>query len=218
MPLIAMTGLMLIGPAGAQAATITATTTADNTYTMYFDGDEIVSTTYPGDGWGTAETSIFTAAEGIDHVIAIQAANHTPWGGANPAALLGEFVFDDGSGFLQAGDGRILTDGTWKIWTGGPQGTPALDGAGRDWTDPDYDDSDWAMAYQIGTHGMAPWGQIDGISDQATWIWTQNYQTDAADSPVYFRKQLTAVPEPLTMLTLLAGLGATGRYARRRRA
>ncbi len=217
MPLIAFIGLLLIGPAAAGAATITATTTADNTYTMYFDGVEIVSTTYPGDGWKTAETSVFTAAEGSDHVIAIQAANFTPFGGNNPAALLGEFVFDDGSGFQQSAQGRILTDGSWKIWTGGPQGTPALDGLGRHWTDPDYDDSAWAMAYEIGPHGMGPWDQIGGIDEQATWIWTQNYQTDAADSPVYFRKSLTVVPEPLTMLTLLTGLGATGRYFRRRR-
>lgn len=51
----------------------------------------------------------------------------------------------------------VTSDYTWKAWAG----TPPLDGAGREWTDPEYDDSSWPAATEVGAYGCGPYGTND---------------------------------------------------------
>ena len=69
-------------------------------------------------------------------------------------------------GFRRAGflavveleDGRwISSDRTWKAHVG----PPPDDLEGRSWRNPDYDDSAWPYAYEIGGYGVGPWGTDD---------------------------------------------------------
>jgi hypothetical protein len=72
----------------------------------------------------------------------------------------------------------LLSDGTWKV------STVAYDG----WMMPDFDDSNWEQATEIGPNGMNPWKMRNPISPKAKWIWTQkSIYSATSDHVVYFR-------------------------------
>ena len=76
-------------------------------------------------------------------------------------------------GILASTNDGMLTDGSWKC---SPE---AVDG----WTSPEFDDSAWAAPKQLGLNGMAPWGNVPGISKDAQWIWPEG-----GDALAYCRK------------------------------
>jgi len=204
------------GPALAVTVTVAGGTTCDNYYDLYVDG--IRKVTVPAQGekseWSTAEIWSDDLALGQTHVVAVKGSNY-PGSGYNPAAFLGHIETEPGTWFLETGTSALVTDAGWKCWYGGPDATPPLSD-GKEWFEPGYDDSSWGQASVIGANGIGPWGTISGIRADAQWIWTEHWET-SADSPVYFRRSFTPVPEPVTGLSLLLAAGVVGTYLDRRR-
>jgi hypothetical protein len=66
-------------------------------------------------------------------------------------------------GILGSTDDGILTDENWRC-SGEQQ-----DG----WTNPDFDDSTWETPALIGSNGNPTWGQMEGISAEAQWMWSE---------------------------------------------
>jgi len=211
--------------ARAVTVTVSTATTCDNYYDLYIDGDYKFSTTFPGDGWNTPESWSEPLAAGQEHVVAVKGNNYEPWPGWNPAGFLGEIEPDPGNWFVgedAAHTHLIVTDEQWKVYfvSHGSADEPPLDSQGRNWTAAGYDDSGWGSAYEIGPNGCDPWGFITGISGSAEWIWTETWGPDSgsvADTPVYFRRGFTPVPEPVTLLGVLLSVGGAAGYLRRRR-
>jgi len=78
-------------------------------------------------------------------------------------------------------DESLLSDGTWKVSTV----------ESDDWTKPEFDDSKWEQATELGQHGMEPWKTRNLISSKAKWIWTStSYYKDMGSHVVYFRYRI----------------------------
>ncbi len=213
--LVIAVSLVLAFGSVAQALTVDTASTADNYYTTYVDGGIVINvpSTNSSAVWGNAETVNLSLASGVTHVIATKAQNYGPYAGYNPAAFIAELKTGAGSYFVETGTSLMVTDSSWLIYFG--DGAPADQGLLK-WYDVGYDDSGWASAFEIGSNGVSPWGNISGIDSSAKWIWTENWDDDNADTPVYIRKSFTPVPEPMTMLAVFSGLAGLGGYIRKR--
>lgn len=223
--------LCAASPASAGTVSITITATADNYYDVYVDGGLSLSGVLNVSAWTTAEVGSASTASGGLHCVAVKGCNHVPWPGYNPAGFLAQLDAGAGSTFAETGTQLLLTDSAWKYWYGGPPGTPPVDGNGLNWYDVGYDDSGWSAAYSIGPNDGTtyPWGPIiggpiAGISPQAEWIWSPNWDDNGlpiggqdVDSPVYFRRCFTPIPEPMTGLLCVMGMAGVAGYLRKRR-
>ena len=58
------------------------------------------------------------------------------------------------AGIIASGPGGLVTDASWRC---GPVA--------------DAERETWAAAYEVGPHGMEPWGARPGVRDEAFWIW-----------------------------------------------
>ena len=214
--------LLTIMPATAMAVGIDITATADNYYTLYVDGVNAIHVprgTTPQD-WKTPETRQISLGLGT-HVLAVKAENFEPWSGQNPAGFLAQLAADAGTRFADTGAGLLVSDESWLLSVN-PQAQQGLE-----WYYPQYDDSSWGSAFEIGSNGVSPWGTVGGIDSSAQWIWSPNWKGGAlrADSPVYLRRTFTLVsdlptapvPEPLTMVTVGSAVAGLAGYIRRRR-
>ncbi|MBI1869626.1 MAG: hypothetical protein HYS07_00360 [Chlamydiae bacterium] len=123
------------------------TLTMDNAFDLYQNGQYLVSSS---DWTQPVNVGIYLQEDDVLAVKGIDAGGY--------AGFLGSIVFLDGS------SGDIFTNSSWKIST-----TATSD---LSWTQKTYDDSAWAYAVSVGTNGIAPWGHLNGISDQAEWIWS----------------------------------------------
>jgi putative heme-binding domain-containing protein len=129
--------------AGLSAARLVVT--ADDEATVYINGQEVLSHS----GWDTPVmkdvTGFFVSEKRLTgvgkHVIAVRAKNH-----ASAAGVLLRLNFESGWSDPWA----EVTDATWKA---SPK--PA-----KGWTDPEFDDKDWAAATVVGKLGDRPWGVI----------------------------------------------------------
>ena len=209
-------------PAWATTVTLTTVSTADNFYDLYVDNSLAIHT--EGTEWQTPETWSGELDVGVKHALAVKANNYVPWGGTNPAAFIAQADAGPELYFIETGGALLVTDVSWRVWYGGVDATPPADTQARPWTDPYYDDSAWDYAHEIGQNGVTPWGTIGGISEDAYWIWTSNWNSgDSTDTPVYFRQTLTPavggfppIPEPLTMLGVGSAMMGLAGYVRRR--
>ena len=209
-------------PAWGMSVTLTTVTTVDNYYDLYIDNAQVIHIASTSSGWDSPETWTGNVATDAKHSISVKASNYTPWSGENPAAFLGQVDAGTSLYFVETHGQVVVTNATWKVWYGGVDATPPVVN-GLAWTDPNYDDSTWNSAFDIGPNGISPWGNVNGISSSADWIWTQNYNGNNADTPVYFRMTLTpaeaggpSIPEPLTMMGVFAAIAGAGAYIRRR--
>ena len=86
--------------------------------------------------------------------------------------------FNKGGGFgiLGSTSDGMLTDGSWKCAGEMQEG----------WTNPDFDDSAWEAAQVIKGNGEGAPGKIDGVLDDAQWIWSTG-----GEKTTYCRKILT---------------------------
>ena len=159
-------GLVGIGvPAHAVTVTVSTATTVDNYYDLYVDGDCQISTSMYGQGdWPTAESWTGSLALGQEHVVAVKGSNYTPWTSYNPASFLGQI--DPGPGLWFAGEDadhtdQIVTDDQWLVYYNAG-GTPPVDCGTHEWTEVEYDVSDftgadaWVDATEIGLNGVTP--------------------------------------------------------------
>ncbi|KAJ6500576.1 lectin [Mycena sanguinolenta] len=132
--------------------------TADNSLTLYVNGDEVGT----GGDFRFAERFCVPLRPCLN-VFAVTAVNGAT--APNPAGLLAaiEITYTDGT------ISTIVSDTTWRASTTVPTGYEQLS----------FDDNSWTPATAEGAYGIAPWGQIAIPSDppvlsltNANWIWT----------------------------------------------
>ena len=112
--------------------------TADNQCTTFLNGKSLGK----NDPWmSPAEYDVTRMMNKGRNVIAIEAVN-----AGGPAGLLASLVVD--------GSTEFGTDKRWKVSQQSNSG----------WTDPEFDDQDWAAASELGPSSMAPWRIGPGAS------------------------------------------------------
>ncbi|MCK5654787.1 MAG: hypothetical protein KAI03_00680 [Candidatus Aureabacteria bacterium] len=185
----------------ASHLSFTATLTVDNHYGLYFGdgenvtfvgGNEIGAGGNPGQyNWSCAETFTFDV-DLCDYIyVAAWSDDYVAQG------FLGQFVSDAG---------LLLTNtSAWEVYP-----------SWKDLDDGDSVPSQFVMNQEIAVaswspvtynkvHGSSPWGKIDGISDDASWIWGSKLAPGSNYGEFQiFRTQV--IPELSTFLLLFYGL------------
>ncbi|CAL9668997.1 family 78 glycoside hydrolase catalytic domain [Streptomyces sp. enrichment culture] len=133
-------------PAGSAVRRAVVIATADDDFTLYVDGAEVLHAPRQTDGWRTGRTADVTEATrsaGTEIVVAALATNR-PGAGVNPGGLLVRYVVETEDGAtreLRTGDG-------WRTTDAAPEG----------WEQPGFDDSGWDAAAVLAPYGEGPWG------------------------------------------------------------
>lgn len=127
-------------PAGAQIGTAEIQLTADDSFTLYVNGTEAVSSPHVADSWRTASVvDIAPYLHAGTNVLAVAATNANQ----GPAGVLGSLHFE-GTG----APADLVTDSGWK----------AANSAADGWQQPGYDDTAWPQARVAAHYGAGPWG------------------------------------------------------------
>jgi len=124
-------------------ATATVVATADDDFTLYVNGQQVLHAPEQVDGWQTGRFAEVAVPEG-ELVIAAVATNRGDVA-INPGGLLVRVVL---------GEQDIVTDGTWRV----------TDTEQNGWQQTDFDDSGWAAAVVLAPYGGGPWGNQVGFS------------------------------------------------------
>ncbi|MFC0626085.1 family 78 glycoside hydrolase catalytic domain [Kribbella deserti] len=127
-------------PAGVTSARLVAT--ADDDFTLWLNGEQVLSAPQRTDGWRVAQTADVTHLIGTAITFAAAATNH-PGPSVNPAGLLVKLVLDTPDGPMV-----VTTDNNWRVFETEVPG----------WTAADFDDSGWPAATAIAPYGQGPWG------------------------------------------------------------
>ncbi len=127
-------------PAGEHLTSAELQFTADDSFTLYVDGTEAVSSPNVANSWSTASVvDIAPYLHAGANVLAVSVTNTSQ----GPAGALGSLHFE-GAG----APADLLTDGSWK----------ASDSAADGWQQPGYDDAAWPQALVAAHYGAGPWG------------------------------------------------------------
>ncbi|MBN1126463.1 MAG: family 78 glycoside hydrolase catalytic domain [Sedimentisphaerales bacterium] len=126
-------------PAGTAVAQATLSMTADNSFTAYLNGQQVLT----GSDWQIlVEATVTNELLSGDNVIAVIVTN----GGEvpNPAGLIGylTITFKDGTRHV------VPVDTQWRTWNKEEKG----------WTDLAFDDLSWSAALSIARFGEGQWG------------------------------------------------------------
>jgi hypothetical protein len=221
LPVLALLLGVVLSPAPATAATVTATLTADNYYAVYlgtrtgrdvrFIGrNELGPNGSPGSfNWSRAETWAFDPLASDYLYIAAWSDNSVAQG------LIGQFTYAGGQFLTNLTDGWEVALGNLDLGDNSPAPTVGEFGgvvAAASWNSVQY----------FQNHGVSPWGTIAGISGSAKWIWgTPNLNQSGSGAGEYqiFRRPLADItPVPLPAPFALLGAGLALLPALRRRA
>ncbi|MYS21836.1 family 78 glycoside hydrolase catalytic domain [Streptomyces sp. SID4948] len=127
-------------PSGAQISSAEAQFTADDSFTLYVNGVEAVSSPRVADSWRTASVvDIAPYLHAGTNVLAVEATNSVQ----GPAGVLGSLHFEG-----TAAPTDLVTDTSWR----------ASNSADDGWQQPGYDDSAWPQALEAAHYGAGPWG------------------------------------------------------------
>ena len=133
----------------------------------------------------TADNKLILYIDGVE-VTDLQCDNAAPQADFVPLpastqviAASGQKTGKDG-GFLGS-SGTFVTDASWKC----------TDQFHEGWQGVAFDDSAWEAAYEVRPHGIKPWQDVEGIRDDAFWIWVAARRTRSnEEKDVYCRKNL----------------------------
>ncbi|MZG15313.1 hydrolase, partial [Streptomyces sp. SID5914] len=133
-------------PAGAVVKRAVVSATADDDFTLYVHGQQVLHAPQQTDGWRTGRTADVTEqARSADGGIVVAAlATNRPGASVNPGGLLARLL-------VETEDGR-----THELRTG--DGWRTTDTAQEGWERPGFDDGDWAPAAVLAPYGEGPWG------------------------------------------------------------
>ncbi len=140
-------------PDGLEVTAAHLVVTADDDYTAYLHGTEVLSAPVETDGWKTAESADVSDtvrnAVGADLVLAALATNRGD-GDVNPGGLLAKLVVTTAAGETLT----LVTDDTWRYAADEEPG----------WELPEHDDSGWERVEVLAPYGQGPWGDDVGIA------------------------------------------------------
>ncbi|MFD7229276.1 family 78 glycoside hydrolase catalytic domain [Streptomyces sp. NPDC059881] len=132
-------------PHGAEVTAARLVATADDDFTLFLDGKEVLHQPEQTDAWRSAHLADVTEqvrGAGGRVVIAARATNRGD-GAVNPGGLLVRLMVETG------GDARELVTGPgWRC----------ADEEQAGWQRPDFDDSGWAVAEVLTPYGEGAWG------------------------------------------------------------
>ncbi|WP_333757898.1 family 78 glycoside hydrolase catalytic domain [Streptomyces sp. ISBFB 2968] len=133
-------------PAGSVVKRAVVSATADDDFTLYVGGQQVLHAPLQTDGWRTGRTADVTEqARSADGAILVAAlATNRPGASVNPGGFLARLLVETEDGRtreLRTGDG-------WRT-----SGT-----AQEGWERPGFDDGDWEPAAVLAPYGQGPWG------------------------------------------------------------
>jgi len=167
-----------------QAAQLTSDMTTDDTFSYYISSDDTQLGTLIGSGNSWSTTYTFTtdiSSSSYLHVVAADTSGVI-------AGFIGNFQLSDSNYSFSNGMQTLLTDAShWSV---------SATGFGQNYQTP--------TAFAYNAEAPSPWGFRTGISGNASWIWT-NSGHDLFTTR-YFSTPITAVPEPVTCMSLIAGI------------
>ncbi|MFB7088484.1 family 78 glycoside hydrolase catalytic domain [Streptomyces sp. NPDC056296] len=133
-------------PDGSVVKRAVVTATADDDFTLYAAGQQVLQAPQQADGWRTGRTADVTelTRSAGDEVLIAALATNRPGASVNPGGLLVRFL-------VETEDGR-----THELHTG--NGWRTTDDAREGWERPGFDDSGWDPAAVLAPYGQGPWG------------------------------------------------------------
>ncbi|WP_329061451.1 family 78 glycoside hydrolase catalytic domain [Streptomyces sp. NBC_01429] len=137
-------------PPGADITRATVLATADDDFTLWLDGHEVLHAPERTDGWRTGRIADVTEAVRSAGTRVVLAALATNRGNVsvNPAGLLVRLLVETAAGASV----QLVTGADWRATDADPEG----------WRRPDFDDSGWPGAAVLAPYGQGPWGS--GVS------------------------------------------------------
>ena len=174
-------------PGEVEIAAAHLVVTADDDYTAYLDGRQVLHAPQQTDGWKSAEaadvTELVRAAVGRSLVLAVVATNR-PGPSVNPAGLLGKLVVVTAAGERLT----LTTGGAWR----------SSDAERPGWQEAGHDDSGWAAVAVLAPYGQGVWGSNVTVPQPraldlvgAAWIWGPGATvSNAPAGPRWFRGRL----------------------------
>ncbi|MEO6084197.1 MAG: family 78 glycoside hydrolase catalytic domain, partial [Umezawaea sp.] len=133
-------------PSGAAVSRARIIATADDDFTLFLGGEQVLSAPEQVDGWKLGKSADVTAqvrAAGGRVVLAAVATNRGS-ASVNPGGLLVRLVVE-----TAAGQRELVTGTGWKV----------ADTEQGGWQQPGFDDSAWAAATVLAAYGQSPWGR-----------------------------------------------------------
>ena len=205
--LLSIASLVFLITGTAGAIPITATLTADNHYALYSGNEQGISFVGANEsGWyGNPGTYNWSEAETFDLDVALGDYIYVAaWSDDRVAqGLLGQFVFDSGS---------ILTNTSgWEAYLTSNDLDDGDAPPSASEIESEISTAEWSPITHSVSHGAGPWKFIDGINNDAQWIWGsellsgsnygeyQVFRSEIGDAPAH-------TPVPATMLLLSSGL------------
>ncbi|MFD5074100.1 family 78 glycoside hydrolase catalytic domain [Streptomyces sp. NPDC058371] len=139
-------------PAGAAVRKATLVATADDDFTLYVGGRQVLHQPERTDAWRTGQLADVTeqargAADGRI-VLAALATNRGAPASVNPGGLLVRLIVETTTG----GTVELRTGDGWRCVGNEQQG----------WQQPEFDDGGWPAAAVLAPYGQGPWG--DGVT------------------------------------------------------
>ncbi|MGW6442977.1 family 78 glycoside hydrolase catalytic domain [Lentzea sp. NPDC055074] len=131
----------------ADAVRVRLVATADDDFTLYVNGSEVLHVPEQVDVWKVGQRADVTRLAGRRIVLAARATNRSE----GPAGLLLRLVAD-----FPDGQREIVTGPGWKVAANEQPG----------WQAPDFDDSAWAPATVLDPYGSGPWGANVTVKEQ----------------------------------------------------
>ncbi|MET7779706.1 family 78 glycoside hydrolase catalytic domain [Streptomyces sp. NPDC005388] len=140
-------------PAGSEVRRARLVATADDDFTLYVDGQQVLYQPQQTDAWRTGHLAEVTeqvrGASGGRIVVAAVATNRDN-GSANPGGLLLRLIVETTSGDTL----ELVTGDGWRCADSEQQG----------WQRPDFDDTSWSGAAVLAPWGQGPWGTGVSVS------------------------------------------------------
>ncbi|WP_199431272.1 family 78 glycoside hydrolase catalytic domain [Qaidamihabitans albus] len=139
-------------PAGATVARARLVATADDDFTLYLGGQEVLHAPERVDGWRTGHFAEVTEQVGAagDRVVLAALATNRGNASVNPGGLLVRLIVELGDGQTR----ELVTGAGWRVTDSEPDG----------WTEPGFDDGGWAEAAVLAPYGEGPWGRGVGVA------------------------------------------------------
>jgi hypothetical protein len=179
--------LVVAGLGRAQGTSLSGNLTVDNNFTVYLSTSDnltgtLVSLTSGGSGWGDPGNFTTALTPNVVNYLHVVATDS-----GSPQGFIGSFSLSD--------TGFSFVNGSQLLLTAPSEFQMSVTGFG----------SGYVIPASLGLNGVSPWGTFAAINASAQWL------DFPGGGTAYFSAQITPVPEPASVATVLAlvALGTT---------